>query len=426
MSRSRILRTAVVAASAVGVAALGLAVPAQAADPGVYAKRIVIGMTTPQTGPASAGYLYIPKAAEAYFNYVNLNGGINGREIDLMVRDDMYSPAKTQQVTNELILNDKIFAMYGALGTDTHNTVVDTLNKKGIPDVFVNTGASQFGNVKKYPMTFPFFPSYSVEAKVMAKYIQDTASLSNLKRCFMYQDGEFGVDATNGFKAAGMDFATTTSYSAATVTQPFAAQVVKMKTAGCQLVVFFGITQATANLLGTSAKAGFSPTWMVTSVGSEPAIIKGILGASATALMNKMYTPSFMTAITDTGNPYVSQMKTLVEASGLPWNFYTYYGVNTAYVMAQALKAAGPNLTREGLVNALQTKSSTFRSAAAVPMVITTKSHQGLTGYWMGQYDSAGTLGRVTKGIYVATSAPTGGAKAATYTQLPPTRKLLP
>ena len=185
MSRSRILRTAVVAASAVGVAALGLAVPAQAADPGVYSKRIVIGMTTPQTGPASAGYLYIPKAAEAYFNYVNLNGGINGREIDLMVRDDMYSPAKTQQVTNELILNDKIFAMYGALGTDTHNTVVDTLNKKGIPDVFVNTGASQFGNVKKYPMTFPFFPSYSVEAKVMAKYIQDTASLANLKRCFM-------------------------------------------------------------------------------------------------------------------------------------------------------------------------------------------------------------------------------------------------
>lgn len=425
MSR-RIIRTIIAAGSAVGVVSLGLATPALAADPGVYQKRIVIGMTTPVSGPASAGYLYIPKAAQAYFNYVNLNGGINGREIDLVVKDDMYSPAKTQQATNELILNDKIFAMFGALGTDTHNTVVDTLNSKGIPDVFVNTGASQFGNIKKYPTTFPYFPSYAVEAKVMAKYITDTSSLSGLKRCFMYQDGDFGTDASNGFKAAGMTFTATTSYAASTVTQPFAAQVVKMKTAGCQLVVFFGITQATANLLGTSAKVGFSPTWMVTSVGSEPAIIKGILGASATALMNKMYTPSFLTPITDVGNPYVSQMKTLVEASGLPWNFYTYYGVNSAYVMAQALKAAGPNLTRQGLVTALQTKSSTFSSAASVPLVITSKSHQGLSGYWMGQYDSAGTLGRLTKGILVATSAPTGGATAATFTPVAPTRKLLP
>ena len=426
MSRTKFLRTAAVAACAAGMATVGLAAPAQAADPGVYAQRIVLGMTTPVTGPASAGYLYIPAAAKAYFAYVNKNGGINGRQVDLVVKDDKYSPALTQQATNELILNDKIFAMFGALGTDTHNTVIDTLNQKGIPDVFINTGASQFGNVKKYPTTFPYFPSYSVEAKVMAKYITDTPALSGLKRCFMYQDGDFGTDASNGFKAAGMEFATTTSYSAATVAQPLTAQVVKMKMAGCQLVAFFGITQATANVLGVSAKAGFSPTWMVTSVGSEPAIIKGILGANATALMNKMYTPSFLTAITDTGNPYVSQMKTLVEASGLPWNFYTYYGVNSAYVMAQALKAAGPNLTRAGLLTALQTKSSTFRSAATVPLVITPSSHQGLSGYWMGQYDSAGTLGRLTKGIYVATSAPTGGAKAASYNQLPPTRKLLP
>jgi hypothetical protein len=199
-----------------------------------------------------------------------------------------------------------------------------------------------------------------------------------------------------------------------------------MKTAGCQLVTFFGITQATAALLATSAKVGFAPTWMVTSVGSEPTIIKGILGAAATKLMNKMYTPSFLTPITDLGNPYVSQMKTLVEASGLPWNFYTYYGVNTAYVLAQAIKAAGPDLTRKGLLNALQTKASSFRSAASVPLVVTTTSHQGLTGYWMGQYDSAGTLGRLTEYVMLATSAPTGGAKRAVYTQVGPTKKLLP
>ncbi len=415
---------AVTAALAVG--AVTVASPAMAADPGVSKSEIVIGTTTPLTGPAATGYSLIPQAAQAYFNYLNKSGGIYGRKIKFVVKDDQYNPAKTQSVTNELILNDKIFAMFGALGTDQHQTVIDTLNKKKIPDVFVNTGASIFGNVKKYPYTFPYFPSYAVEAKVMAYYINQTASLKNLKKCFMYQDGDFGVDASNGFKAAGLTFATTTSYSAATVAQPFAAQVSKMKAAGCELVTFFGITQATANLLGTSAKLGFRPTWMVTSVGSEPTILKGVLGSSATALINNMYTPSFITAITDTGNPFVSQMKTLVEASGLPWNFYTYYGVNTAYVLSQALKAAGPNLTRAGLVNALQTKASTFRSAASVPFVITPKSHQGLTGYWMGQYDSAGTLGRLTSYVMLATSGPTGGAKKAVYKPAGPTRKLLP
>lgn len=411
--------------AALSVAAVGLAVPAHA-DNGVYPQRVVIGTTTPLSGPASPGYLYIPQAAQAYFDYVNKSGGINGRKIDFVVKDDKYSPALTGQATSDLLLGDKVFAIFGALGTDTHNTVVETLNTQKVPDLFPNTGASMFGNVKKYPFTIPYLPSYAVEAKVMAKYITDTSALSSLKRCFMYQNGDFGIDASNGFTAAGMTFDTTTSFAAASIPQGFAAQAIKMKTAGCQLVVFFGVTSATAVMLKTAAAVGFSPKWMVTGVGSEPTIIKSLLGPAATALMTGMYTPNFAVAVSDVGNPYVAQMKTLVEASGLPWNFYTYYGVNTAYVLAQAIKAAGPNLTRTGIINAIQTKGSTFRSAAVVPFVVSASSHQGLSGEWMGQYDSAGTLVRLTPGILVATSAPTGGAQSATFKQLPPTAKLLP
>lgn len=424
MKRSTVLRL-VAATAAVGIGAVGLA-PAASADNGVYPKRIVIGTTTPLSGPASAGYSFIPQAAKAYFEYLNKSGGINGRSIDFKVKDDKYSPALTGPATSDLLLNDKAFAIFGALGTDTHNTVVDVLNKQKVPDIFPNTGSPTFGNIKKYPYTIPYLPSYTVEAKVMAKYIQDTPALASKKRCFFYQDGEFGAGASDGFKAAGMDFALTTSYAATTITQPFSAQVVRMRAAGCELVVFFGITQATGNLLRTSAAVGFKPTWMVTSVGSEPVILNGIIGANTKALMNGMYTPSFLTPITDTGNPYVAQMKTLVEASGLPWNFYTYYGVNTAYLLAQAIKAAGPNPTRQGLIDAIQAKGSSFRTAAVVPFVVSKSSHQGLSGYWMGQYDSAGTLGRLTKDVLVATSAPTGTAKAATYKQLGPTPKLLP
>jgi ABC-type branched-chain amino acid transport systems, periplasmic component len=198
-------------AVAVGaVAALAFAggvAPASAADPGVTNNKITIGMTTPLTGPASLGYEFIAPAAEAYFEYVNANGGINGRDIDLRVYDDQYNPAKTKIGTNQLINRDRIFAMYGALGTPTHSAVVRDLNRRGIPDVFVNTGGASFDNPRRYPMTFPYFPSYIVEAKAMAYYIDRTRSLDSKKRCLMYQEGEFGDDSKMGFKAAGMDFA---------------------------------------------------------------------------------------------------------------------------------------------------------------------------------------------------------------------------
>jgi len=415
-------------AVAVGaVAALAFAggvAPASAADPGVTNNKITIGMTTPLTGPASLGYEFIAPAAEAYFEYVNANGGINGRDIDLRVYDDQYNPAKTKIGTNQLINRDRIFAMYGALGTPTHSAVVRDLNRRGIPDVFVNTGGASFDNPRRYPMTFPYFPSYIVEAKAMAYYIDRTRSLDSKKRCLMYQEGEFGDDSKKGFKAAGMDFAEEVSYFSGQQLAGLSSQVSTLKSAGCELVVFFGVTSATASLLGEAAKAGFAPTWMVTSVGSDPDVIGGVVGSKR--ILNGVYTPSWITPIQDTRNPYVRQMKVIADRADLPWNFYTYYGINTAYVLAQALDAAGRNLTREGLVEALETESRSFRSAAEVPFRINSRSHQGLTGFYMARYNSDIEAERITNYIMTATSSASGKAKRATFRQPNPTRKLLP
>lgn len=422
---TRAAALAAVAGVAVAAAAPGHAA-APAADPGVSATQIVIGTTTPLTGPASPGYKDVAPAAQAYFDYVNATGGINGRKIKLVVKDDAYNPAKTKSATSELILRDKVFAVYGALGTPTHSAVVADLNRRGIPDVFVNTGSSNFDNPRKYPTTFPYFPSYVVESKVMAYYIQNDATLNAKKRCLFYQDGEFGENAIKGFTAAGMQFATTVSYFSGQQVAPFTSQVTKLKSEGCELVVFFGVTSATAQLLGTAAKAAFKPTWMLTSVASDPTVLAGSLGASTNQLLSGIYTPSFLVPIQDSGNAYVRQMKVIADAKGLPWNFYTYYGINTAYVLAQALKAAGPNLTRQGFINALQTKAATFRSAAVVPMVISSRSHQGLTGYYMGRYNDAGQVERLTSYIMVANSSASGAAKQTTFTPGNPTPKLLP
>jgi len=427
---SSIRVTHVVAFGAAAATALAVAVPAgaaaPAADPGVSSNQIVIGTTTPLTGPASPGYKDLAPASAAYFAYVNANGGINGRKIKFVVKDDQYNPAKAKTATNDLILNSKIFAMFGALGTPTHSAVVADLNRRGIPDVFVNTGAASFDNPSKYPMTFPYFPSYVVEAKSMAYFIQKTSNLNAMKKCIFYQDGEFGENAMVGFNAAGLKFDTEVSYFSGQQVQPFTAQVTKMKSAGCQLVVFFGVTSATAQLLGTAAKSAFAPTWMITSVGSDPSVLGQSLGAATNTLLKGIYTPSFLAPIDDLKNPFVAQMKVIATKNNLPWNFYTYYGINTAYVLSQAIKAAGPNLTRQGLVTALQTKAATFRSAAVVPMLVSAKTHQGLTGYWMGQYNGSGVLERKTSFVIVANSAPTGAATQKNFTPAGPTPKLLP
>ena len=418
--------TGTVALGTAAALALATALPAQAADPGVTNNKIIIGTTTPLTGPAAPGYKDIPVAAKAYFDYVNKNGGIHGRQIDLRIFDDQYNPALTKKGTNQLILRDKIFAMYGALGTPTHSAVVQDLNRRGIPDIFVNTGGASFDNPRKYPMTFPYFPSYIVEAKVMGYYMANDPVLNAKKKCLFFQDGEFGDNAKVGFNAAGTKFETTASYFSGQQVQPLRAQITKLKSAGCELVVFFGVTSATANVLGTAVGAGFSPTWIITSVGSDPTVISSALGANTNAVLKGVYVPTWITPPQDTRNPYVSQMRAIASAAGLQWNFYTYYGINTAYVLAQALKAAGKDLTRAGLVKALETQSKNFRSAAVVPMVFNSRSHQGLTGFYMGQYNANGEVERLTNYIMLATSSSSGTAKKATFRPAAPTKKLLP
>jgi len=406
--------------------ALATALPAQAADPGVTSNKIVIGTTTPLTGPAAPGYKDIPVAAKAYFDYVNRNGGINGRKVDLKIFDDQYNPALTKKGTSQLILRDKIFAMYGALGTPTHSAVIQDLNRRGIPDIFVNTGGASFDNPKRYPMTFPYFPSYIVESKVMGYYMENDPALKAKTKCLFYQDGEFGDNAKVGFNAAGTKFATTTSYFFGQQAAPFTAQIAKLKAANCELVVFFGVTSATVQLLATASRSDFAPTWMVTSVGSDASVIRSSLGAAATALLKGVYAPSYLVPDQEIKNPYVSQMRAIAKAAGLTWNSYTYYGINTAYVLSQALKAAGKNLTRAGLVKAIETQAKNFRSAAVVPLVYSSKSHQGLTGYFMGQYNADLDLERLTSCIMLATSSSSGKAKKATFRPAGPTSKLLP
>jgi branched-chain amino acid transport system substrate-binding protein len=203
MKRFSIVSSAVL----VGALALGVA-PATAADPGITAKEIKLGMSSPIQGDAGKVYGKLPGAMKAYFNYINDNGGVYGRKINLIHRDDKYSPTLAAKQTTQLVINDKVFAIVGALGTPTHKLAYTSaqLGVKKVPDLFVNTGYSEFADLVKYPTAFTVLPSYAMEAKVVATYIKSTESLKSLPSAFIAQDDEFGKDSTKGFANAGYKF----------------------------------------------------------------------------------------------------------------------------------------------------------------------------------------------------------------------------
>src|SRR5436853_314712 len=143
-----------------------------ASAPGITATTITIGSTQPLTGRAAPGYSEISASSNAYFQYVNAHGGIFGRQITYTFYDDMYNPTMTASLTRKLILEDKVFALFSALGTPTHQAVVDYINSQKVPDLFVSSGCNCWNDVSNHHYTFGWQPDYTIEGKILVQYIQ--------------------------------------------------------------------------------------------------------------------------------------------------------------------------------------------------------------------------------------------------------------
>ena len=384
------------AASAV-IAVAGLAltsVPAQASVPGVTANSVKLGITVPMTGIAAPGYSKVAPAAKAYFDYVNANGGINGRKIQLVIEDDRYLPQEAVIKTNKLILRDKVFAIVGALGT-ANNLAVNSkvrLGARGVPSLFVNTGFSGFADKRKYPTLFPLFSTYAMEAKIMGNYIKE--NFAGKKIGLIVQNDDFGVDALKGFAAAGVKFDETIKYVSGTQSPATALTwVQKLVAAKIEVVYLFGVTTATAAAVGVAAQAGYKPQWIFGSVGADATTIQTATTVPV-ALLNGAISASFMPDAADTTDEYVKFFREVNTQynKGVTFDNNVLAGMNGAMMVANAIKAAGPNLTRKGLMAAIESKGASFASAALVPLAYSATSRVGYTGYWIGKYNATGAL----------------------------------
>jgi ABC-type branched-subunit amino acid transport system substrate-binding protein len=425
---TRMKRISIVSAVALAGAMVLSTLPAQAADPGVTSTEIKLGLSSPQTGTAALSYGKLPKAMKAYFDYINANGGVYGRKIKLVARDDKYLPTQAATQTTNLVLNDKVFALVGALGTATHTKAYAAaqLAKNNVPDLFVNTGFSGFDNKTKYPTTFLVLPSYAMEAKIIGKFIADTPTLKPQASFLVAQDDEFGIDGVNGFKLAGHTFTKTTLYPQGGLSSTLAEGALTAFSAapGKPVIVLMGTTDTTATILKAAEKLSLTTNfnWIVGSVGGDANTLLA-LGVKSTTIDGVM-AASFFPDAKDTSDEYVSQFMKINEKynPGVSFDNVVLQGMNSAMLTVQALRAAGKNLTRAGLIKAIEDKGSTFASAGLAPLNYSATSRVGYNGYWFGQLNAKGELlpyvtGKLT--LYTTDSTTTSAPVLSNYVRKP-------
>ncbi|MEN9304909.1 MAG: hypothetical protein RLY76_177 [Actinomycetota bacterium] len=388
--KTRRNRTWFVAAVLAAGSLFATALPANA-ETGVSSSEIKLGITLPLTGAASPGYNKIGNAMNAYFKYVNENGGVYGRKITLIQKNDEYSPQLSIAKTNELILKDKVFALVGPLGTANFTAVHKSIGiaRRGVPSLFLNTGFSGFANKKNYPTSFTILPSYAMEAKIAAQFVKE--NFAGKKLGLVYQNDEFGIDALGAFKAAGVKFDVSIPYTSGSQSAATAQTwVSQLAAGGAQVVLFFGVTSATAPLLAVSAAAKYAPQWILGSVGSDPLTLRA-LGVPV-AVLNGALTLAGNPSPNDLKDEYVSVFQDINKKynPGVAFDDYVLQGMNVGLMTVQALRAAGKNLTRKKLITALQTKGSTFASVAYSPLGYSKTSNVGHTGYYMAEMDATG------------------------------------
>ena len=165
-----------------GIAALGalmlatVASGAGTATPGITKTQVVIGGTTPLSGPAAA-YASVARGAQAYFKYVNAHGGVNKRKIKYIYKDDAYDPAQTTDKTRELVQQDHVFAIFNSLGTEQNLATRPYLNAVKVPQLFVASGATTWGkDFKKYPWTIGYQPNYRIRRPRSASSTRTTTT----------------------------------------------------------------------------------------------------------------------------------------------------------------------------------------------------------------------------------------------------------
>src|SRR3984885_10798874 len=362
-----------------------------ASAPGITATTITIGSHQPLTGPAAPGYSEIAPASAAYFAYVNAHGGVDGRKIVYKYLDDGYNPTTTSAVVRQLVLQDNVYAIFNGLGTPTHLAVLSFLNSQKVPDVFVASGCDCWDAPTADPETFGWQLDYIREGKILGQYV--AKHFAGKKVAYFYQDDEFGMDGVKGLDYEIPKSMVVARQSYVPTNVNVAPQVAALRASGAQVVVSFSIPAFTALLKLTSLKLGFSPTLVVSNVGSAPITLSGLLESFAkqggatgngNALTNGIITDDYLPSVGDTSNSWTALFEKIHDQydAKAPFDGNVYYGMGAAYTFVRAMLKAGRNPTRADLVAAIN--GGLPQGPFVAPAAYSSTDHDGATGAYIG------------------------------------------
>ena len=356
--------TALVLTLAIGVTAAFAGTTRSSADPGVTSTSILLGTTSPLSGVASA-YASVARGADAYFKYVNARGGVNGRKISDTIVDDQYNPQQTVLATRKLVEQDGVFAMFNTLGTEQNLAIRDYLNANKVPQLFAASGATAFGSESaKYPYTIGLQPSYQAEGWVLGKYVARTQG--SAKVAVLFQNDDYGKDLLNGLKK-GMQ----RSKARVVAAEPFEAtapdvqsQMAKLRSSGATTLAIFATPKHAiqayvfANRLNwkpkltlTNAVASASNIMLLASEGGKNKVVEGSVSI---VFLKDPTDPKWKNDAAM--KLYRSIMKRYASSANVD-DVYHVYGMAAAWTAVEALRKAGKNLTRSGLVKVTNSMS---------------------------------------------------------------------
>ncbi|MGE5150580.1 MAG: ABC transporter substrate-binding protein [Rhodospirillaceae bacterium] len=321
-------------------------------DEGASDTEIKIGNTNPYSGPASA-YAAIGKTIDTYFKAVNEAGGINGRKIKFTSLDDGYVPSKTVELVRQMVEGDKIFALFQSLGTPCNTAIHKYMNQKKVPQLYVATGASKWGDPKNFPWTMGFQPDYHTEAIIYAKHV--LANVKDPKIGVLHQNDDYGRDYLDGLKK-GLDKDVNKIVKIVTfeATDPTVdSQIIQLKDSGAN--VFFNVSgpKAAAQGIRKAADIGWKPAHYLNNVSVSVAAVMKPAGFDNS---QGIITASYLMDATDKQWADNDEMKTwsawmdkhMPGANKGDANHIYAYAVS--FLMCETLKRCGDNLTRANLM----------------------------------------------------------------------------
>ncbi len=394
-----------------------------ASAPGITPTTITIGSHQPLTGVAAPGYDEIAPASNAYFQYVNAHGGVFGRKITYKYLNDQYNPSLTSSVVHQLVLQDRVYAIFNGLGTPTHLAVAPYLNAQHLPDVFVASGCECWNNTSQLPDTFGWQIDYVREGKILGTYIKK--HFAGKKIGYFFQNDEFGQDGVKGLddEIPHSWVVSRQNYDPTNVN--VAPQVAALKAAGAQVVVAFSVPAFTALLKLTSLKLGFNPALVVSDVGADPITLAGLLEAfakkggakvSGNQLTEGIITDGYLPSLGGSSS-WIALFKKIHDTyiPKLPFDGNVLYGEAVGYTFVQAMLKAGRNPTQADLIKAVN--GGLPQGPSVAPFAYSASDHDGITGAYIGVIKNGAV---VPQGPVLVTDNTPTGAVTSFMTAQPP------